>query len=112
MRALMGVLLVLAAVPAAADAAALKVETVSTRPDMVTGGDVLVRVTGAVRPRVAVDGRDVSGAFRPADDGGVLGLVDGLAPGAHQLVATSGRDRASLDLRAHPITGPVFSGPH
>ncbi len=112
MRALMGVLLVLATVPAAADAAALKIETVSTRPDKVTGGDVLVRVTGATRPRVKVDGRDVSGAFRPADDGGVLGLVDGLAPGTHQLVATSGRDRAALELRAYPITGPVFSGPH
>jgi hypothetical protein len=112
MRALVGVLLVLAAVPAAANAASLEVETVSTRADMVSGGDVLVRVTGAVRPRVTVDGRDVSGVFRPAADGGVLGLVDGLSPGAHQLVARSGNDRAALELRAHPITGPVFSGPH
>ena len=85
MRALVGVLLVLAAVPAAADAASLEVEIVSTRPDMVSGGDVLVRVTGAARPRVTVDGREVHGrAARPPARGVPGGVCDWSRPGVSQ----------------------------
>ena len=110
MRVFTCVLLVLALLPATAEAA-LRVETVSTRPEMVTGGDVLVRVSGVNHAKVTVDGRDVSRAFK-AGDGGLIGLVDGLSTGAHQLTATSGGDTARLTLTNHPITGPVFSGPH
>ena len=62
LRALACAVLLLAVMPAAADAA-VQVETVSTRPDMVTGGDVLVRVSGAAPDSivVSVDGRDVTG---------------------------------------------------
>ena len=65
MRAFACVVLVLAVVPAAASAA-VRVETVSTRPDMVTGGDVLVRVSGAAPESIVVrvDGRDVTDSFR------------------------------------------------
>src|SRR4051812_48394494 len=109
MRVFACVLLVLVLLPATAEAA-LRVETVSTRPEMVTGGDVLVRVSGVNHAKVTVDGRDVSRAFR-AGDGGLIGLVDGLSAGEHQLTATSGGDTARLKLTNHPITGPVFSGP-
>lgn len=101
MRVFVCVLLVLGLVPTAADAA-LRIATVSTRPDMVTGGDVLVRVS---RPAVVrVNGRE---AFR-----GHTGLVTGLRLGANRLTATAGGDRARLRVVNHPIVGPVFSGPH
>jgi hypothetical protein len=108
MRAFACVLLVLAAVPASAEAR-LRIDTLSTRPDMVTGGDVLVRVRGAAADDVVVrlNGRDVTAAF---DDR--TGLVTGLRLGANLLTATAGDDRADLTLHNHPITGPVFSGPH
>ena len=112
MRAFVCVVLLLAAVPASAHAA-LSVETLSTRPDMVTGGDVLVRVSGAAPPSIVVrvDGRDVTASFT-ARGRGVTGLVSGLDVGPHTLTATAGGLSARLALQNHPITGPVFSGPH
>jgi hypothetical protein len=101
MRAFVCVLVVLAVTPAAAEAA-LRITTVSTRPEMVTGGDVLVRVS---RPAVVrANGRE---AFR-----GRTGLVTGLRLGANRLTAQAGHRRARLTVVNHPITGPVFSGPH
>ena len=112
MRAFACVVLLLAAVPASARAA-LSVETMSTRPDMVTGGDVLVRVSGAAPPSIVVrvDGRDVTASFT-ARGQGVTGLVSGLDVGPHTLIATAGGQSARLALLNHPVTGPVFSGPH
>jgi hypothetical protein len=88
LRAFAWVLLVLAALPAAADAS-LRVETVSTRPEMVTGGDVLVRVRGAAPASIVVrvDGRDVTRSFRPRRYG-LIGLVGGLDVGRHRPTAT------------------------
>ena len=95
------VLLTATSAPAPAAAASgggerLALQTVSTRPGFVTGGDVLVRVDGvsSVRGlRVTAGGRDVTRAFT-ADAGGlsVSGLVDGLRLGRTDLVATAGRD--------------------
>ena len=112
MRAFACVLVVLAAMPASASAA-LEVETLSTRPEMVTGGDVLVRVSGALPERIVVrvDGRDVTSSFH-ARRHGLIGLVSGLDLGRHSLTATADGSTARLTLRNHPITGPVFSGPH
>ncbi len=97
---------------------AAKITTVSARPDMVSGGDVLVRVTpapgapdGAVTVQVA--GRDVTGDFRRLEDGVLEGLVRGLEPGTHQIeVRTAGGTTARVDVVNHPTAGPVFSGPH
>ena len=109
-----------AAAPAGAQTAgdAAQITTVSARPDMVSGGDVLVRVTpppGAADATVTVlaAGRDVTGDFRRLDDGALEGLVRGLAPGAHVLEArTAGGPAARLEVVNHPVAGPVFSGPH
>lgn len=98
-----------------------RVEAVSTRPELVSGGDVLVRVDvprtvpiGQVR--VTVDGADVTTAFRHTGGRTLLGLVDGLAVGDATLdVNANGRGRgrpwAELELVNHPITGPVLYGP-
>jgi hypothetical protein len=100
----------------------LRISTLSTKPGLVSGGDVLVRidVPRTVSPqsvRVELNGRNVSGAFR-ADAAGrsLTGLVTGLERGRNSLEASiRGKDHGRserLVLTNHPITGPIFSGPH
>jgi len=96
----------------------LTLATVSARPEMVSGGNVLVhvRLAGGTETRdvrVALNGRDVTSAFRAEARGSSLsGLVDGLVVGSNRLTASAGRATAALDLTNYPITGPIFSGPH
>lgn len=103
---------------AAADS--LEISSVSTRAEFVTGGDVLVRVgvPGDVDPdavTVTLGDNDVTEAFSPgpADDE-LTGLVTGLSDGDNRIEATAdGTDGpAVLEVRNHPVTGPVISGPH
>ena len=95
-----------------------ELRVLSSRPDMVTGGNALVGVgvpAGADLSalRVARDGSDVTGAFRPAAAGGLVGLLDGLSGTAELALATAdGTSLATLALVDHPLEGPVFSGPH
>ena len=104
--------------PAAAGAERrLDVEVVSSRADAVSGGDALVRVvpSSGVAPgqvRVSVDGEDVTGDFR-VRGGNLVGLVDGLDPGTHEITAAApGARTGSLEIEAHPGEGPVLAGPH
>lgn len=96
--------------------AAFAITSVSNpRPQLVSGGDVLARVTlpGGATPsdvRITADGRSVRGAFSLQPDGSLLGLVTGLRDGANSLVARVGSRSRSLTVVNHPITGPVFSG--
>ena len=92
--------------------------TLSGRPDTVTGGDALIGVT--VPPgadlselRLALNGTEVTSAFRPDDSGQLVGVVNGLS-GTDELTVsgTDGVTQAALTLVNHPIEGPVFSGPH
>ncbi|MBN8753714.1 MULTISPECIES: DUF6351 family protein [Variovorax] len=93
--------------------------TLSGRADMVTGGDTLLEVAlpegvAATDVRVTRNGEDVTSAFSARPGGRALrGLVAGLAAGDNTLAAKAG-DKASGELVVtnHPITGPVFSGPH
>jgi hypothetical protein len=89
--------------------------TLSTLPDAVTGGDVLVAIRGLAPDAafsVTRNGADVTPAFARQDDGEIRGLVSGLVEGDNTLVASSGGRSATLVVRNHPITGPVISGPH
>lgn len=91
--------------------------TLSTLPDAVSGGDVLLAVRGlteaqAARLRVTAGDRDVTDRFAPAGNGEVRGLVTGLPVGTTTIVARAGRDAARLVVRNHPVTGPILSGPH
>jgi hypothetical protein len=103
---------------------AFTVEAISTRPDMVTGGDVLLAVRVPVtvpvhKTRILRNGHDVTDRFRPDPDDRrrLVGLVDGLEIGGNTIEARAGmrgRRLASADLVVvnHPLSGPVFSGPH
>ena len=91
----------------------LRIEVLSNRADVISGGDALVKV---VRPpdarrepfRVSVGGLDVTRRF---DSDGV-GLVDGLENGRNTVTATLDDGRAArITITNHPIGGPVFTGP-
>jgi hypothetical protein len=121
-------LAVLAAIPCRVNAAdqksAEKVEitVASGRPDMVSGGDALVRVSvpaniPASKIAVKLNDQLVTTAFH-ADPAGhvLLGLVSGMQVGDNTLaVFTDGKGRAAaaatLAMKNFPITGPIFSGP-
>lgn len=92
--------------------AGLTVDVLSSRPQLVTGGDALVRIAGtAAAPSVAVDGRDVSAAFKADANGGWVGLVAGLKDGPNALVAKAAGAEKALTLINHPINGTLFAGP-
>lgn len=98
------------------------ITTVSTRSDLVSGGDVLVQVDVSLQipldeVEVLLNGQDVTAAFDeqgPATHA-LLGLVTGLRDGDNLLeVRQQGRLGPSsfLELTNYPITGPILSGPH
>lgn len=93
------------------------IDTLSTSPDLVSGGDVLVRVAipAGAKPAVRLNGRDVSADFRVDPDGRAMtALLTGLRLGKNVLSASSamGRGSSSLTITNHSISGPLFSGPH
>jgi len=91
----------------------LVMTSLSSRPDMVSGGDALVEIRPSQRVEVKLNGRDVSQAFREdARRGSLVGLVEGLRIGGNTLVAKAAGHTATLDLINHPLTGPIVSGEH
>ena len=114
-----GTLTVMAAAQNRAPAPPVTVSVVSTDPALVTGGDVLLRVTapGSEVPKVSAGGRDVTAAFSRADRPGTfVGLVRGLPIGRTMIEVDGtadegGRPDATLEITNYPITGPVVSGP-
>ena len=88
------------------------IEVLSSFPELVTGGDALVKITGAnAAPNVTVDGKDVSAAFAADGSRGWIGLVTGLVDGDNALTVSAGDGRATLVLTNHPINGTLFAGP-
>jgi hypothetical protein len=112
MRTLVAALATLLVAPATASAA-LDIDVISNRADLISAGDALVAIDGAdpSAVRVTEDGRDVTSAFAVRPDGRFEGLVTGLDVGANELVATDGADTARITIANHPNGGPVFSGP-
>jgi Tannase-like family of unknown function (DUF6351) len=88
----------------------------STRADMVSGGEALMQVGlpfGAVLSnlKVKVGTTDVTSAFTTRADGSTVGLVTGLANGANTVTATSidgSFAGASLAVTNHPLSGPIL----
>lgn len=95
----------------------LALVTVSNpRPELVSGGEVLVRVDvprhiDPADVRITSDGADVTSGFQAQSDGSLLGLVTNLTQGRNRLVASArGQFASSLDVIDHSVNGPVFSG--
>ncbi|MFC4014222.1 DUF6351 family protein [Nonomuraea purpurea] len=104
---------------AAEKAGGLAFTVLSSRPQVVSGGNALVRldVPGEVRAgdvRVDRDGTEVTSSFRSVDGGRALeGLVTDLRAGRNVLTAKArGLPPARIVLADHPVTGPVFAGAH
>ena len=95
----------------------LRIRVLSTRADLVSGGDALVRIVlppgrSAAGLEVRIGQRDLSHAFDVRSNGQIEGLVDGLRNGTNVLSARlpSG-EGARITITNHPRGGPVFSGP-
>src|SRR5882762_7521380 len=97
------------------------IRTLSTSPDRVSGGDVLIEIAYPSRQSlrslvVSLNGRNVSSSFRAGrTPNTALGLVTGLSLGRNTLTV-EGKGHSppseSLALTNFPLTGPIFSGPH
>ncbi len=99
----------------------LEIRTLSSRPDLVSGGDALVEVkapagTPLSQLTLTLNGKDVT--IQLKDDpatGSFRGLISGLIIGENTLLAKVKSPRpaqASLKITNYPITGPILSGPH
>jgi hypothetical protein len=122
-----------AASPAHARTPAPRIEVLSNRADLVSGGDAYVRVTlprrvDPSRLRLTAGGRNVTRVLRRIGPRRMEGVVRGMRVGRVALVARirgarrggrgiafTGRVRrgsaARLFVTNHPIGGPVFAGP-
>lgn len=112
MRGWIGLAAVLAALGCGFGAAAAvrSITVLSSRPDLVSGGDALVRIaqTDDAATPVKLNGADVTAAFQPGAGHTRTGLVGGLRLGANTLTAGG----ASLRITDYPLAGPIISGPH
>lgn len=100
------------------------IAVLSGRPDAVSGGDALIRVTvkrnvPASGVRIRLNGADVTASFVTSANM-LTGLVTGMRVGENLLevidprgnVRGKGRADADIVLTNYPIEGPVLSGPH
>ncbi|WP_418320470.1 DUF6351 family protein [Piscinibacter sakaiensis] len=94
----------------------VQIRTLSTRADLVSGGDALVEIvapagTDASGLNVMVGSRDITTAFAKRADGRITGLVSGLAAGENLLVAQVNNARAAqLTLTNAAPGAAVISG--
>ncbi len=106
----------------AADDQSFRITTLSSRPDMVSGGEVLIQI---VVPRnipfsgttVKLNGKDVTSVLSPdATAHELIGLVTGLRLGDNLLEVFNGPKEtvqvSQLTLKNYPSAGPIFSGSH
>ncbi len=113
----------------AQSAAKLEIRTLSSRPDLVAGGDALVEVRvppGVLLGQITLtlNGKDVTSQLRDGPEtGSFRGVISGMTVGDNNLSAamkpaskSSNRSGtampASLKVTNYPITGPILSGPH
>jgi hypothetical protein len=92
-----------------------QLRVLSSRPDLVSGGDALVRIdppAGATAAdlKVTLNGADVTASLR-TERGSLTGVVAGLVNGSNTLTATGRGRTASIALVNHAGTGPLLSGP-
>lgn len=107
----------------------LEIRTLSSRPDLVSGGDTLVEVIAPPdislgQIKLTLNGKDVTGQLKAnLETRSLRVLISGLIVGDNTLRAVIGSssnssDRAGkgvqaiLTIKNYPITGPILSGPH
>ena len=97
----------------------IDVKVLSSRFDLVSGGDALVEVKAsegakASELRLSLNGRDLVTPLKFDQPSNTLrGVVTGLDVGGNWLQVTGPTGyTVSQPLVNHPITGPILSGPH
>jgi len=113
-RGLCGLALAVALIGAAPAAAAVRIEVLSSRADLVSGGNAVVAITAkhASKLTVRLNHRNVSRRFKKRADGRRIGFARHLRNGRNVIRAFRKNGRgARLVIRNHPNGGPVFSGP-
>ena len=99
----------------------IKLEVLSTRSWLVTGGDALVEVRvlderrlQAGDLRVELNGRDITTQFRQTSDQAMQALLENLREGESELSArlTGDSEAKAISLTNWPSSGPIISGPH
>jgi len=94
----------------------VKIRTVSSRSDAVSGGSTLAQLDAPAASdwTVYLDNRNITPLFHPSQRSGkLLALVGGLKIGRSTLeVRVHGRRTSTVELINHPLAGPVFSGSH
>ena len=99
------------------DEADLHLRAVSSKPWLVTGGDVLVELELA-EPMAGstitleINGVDVSEKLVSISPQVSQALLTGLPEGDNLLLATAGQQQRQLRLTNYPLSGPIISGPH
>ena len=94
------------------------IRVLSTRADMVSGGDVLIEIaapSASTQIAVTVGGRDAAAEIKPSPlPARFIARVTNLQPGANLIdVGSKGRQpSARLTVVNHVSAGPVISGPH
>ncbi|MDT8429263.1 MAG: DUF6351 family protein [Pseudomonadales bacterium] len=97
----------------------LSLQTLSAKPHLVTGSEVLLAVTTSVAEpgqlRLSVNGQAATALFAPVGTSGqglqdYQVLVQGLREGDNLLELRSGEQAASLTVTSYPLSGPVLSG--
>ncbi|MEX0619362.1 MAG: DUF6351 family protein [Pseudohongiellaceae bacterium] len=94
-------------------------DTVSTKPWLVTGGEVLVEASLAsdldpASLRLQLNGENITNGFRRTEQGNVQAFITTLREGDNTLLATvpGSERRESLEMTNYPVSGPIISGPH
>jgi hypothetical protein len=101
--------------------AKLEIKTLSSRPDLVSGGDALIEIkapagTELSQLTLTLNGKDVTHQLKnEPGNGSFRGVINGLVIGDNILHATLKSSRmpvARLTITNYPLTGPILSGPH
>lgn len=97
----------------------IKIETLSTKPWLVTGGDVLLQINVTSELdiellRISLNEQDVSSLFRTLSPTSKQALLEGLPRGDSELAVLypEGSYSTTLTLTNYPISGPIISGDH
>ena len=97
----------------------ISITALSTKPWLITGGDVLIEIAliedlNMAQLSVRLDDRDVSNEFRQVSSQRVQALLHDLPLGSSTLTAgiNGTSPGSSLTLTNYSISGPIISGPH
>ncbi len=98
-------------------AQSLQINVLSTRADLVSGGQALTSIDlpAATNPStvtVTLNGSDVTSQFAQRPNGSFEGLLSGLVNGPKTVTAAvPGGASTSATIINHPVGGPTFTGP-